>query len=38
MGEIGNAYTFFDGKYEGKRSFGRMGLNGRMKLKWILKK
>jgi hypothetical protein len=38
MGEIGNAYTFVVGKYEGKRPFWRMGLNGRMQLKWILKK
>jgi hypothetical protein len=38
MGEMRNAYKILVGNLEGKRPFGRLGVHGRIILKWILRR
>jgi hypothetical protein len=36
MGEMRNAYNILVGKSEGKRPLGRLGIDGKIILEWIL--
>jgi hypothetical protein len=38
ISEMKNAYQILVGKSEGKNSLGRLGIDGRIILKWILRK